>query len=223
MSLAHTLLALPLLVACAGHAQSVARSATTGVKAQIAEVDPIIARQLGDLAGRGAVTGALAELGTEEQRALVIAFVDTTAAAAAHGILAALQPEAVRLQQLADRTVDSAIDGLDRRLATDTVLREQLAGISHQVSASVVYGARDALAEVFPECTGASDRRRCALNAVGEVSRTAGRGLMSGILSAVQWPLIALIFLSGMLFMLLLFGARSAVKDTRAPEPKHAR
>ena len=45
---------------------------------------------------------------------------------------------------------------------------------------------------------------------------------MGGIAGAVKWPLIALVFLSGMLFMLVLFGARSAVKGARAPEPKHA-
>lgn len=219
------LLALVAAMGCASHAKSAASSATMGVKSRLAEVNPAIATQLGDLAGRGAIRGVLAALDTEEQRALVRAFVDTTAAAAARGILTELQPEVARLQGLATSTVNGAIDDLDKRLSEDTVLREQLAAIGHQVSASAVYGARDALAEMFPECSSVSDRRRCVMNAVAEVSRTAARGMMGGIMASVQWPLIALVFLAGMLFMLLLFGARSAVRDTggRAPEPRHAR
>src|SRR5262245_57960922 len=126
------ILALVAAVSCASHAKQVAKGATMGVKAKVAESDPVVARTLGDQAARGAVTGALAELASEQQRELVGAIVDTTSEAAARGVMIALSPDGARLQQLVDRTVAGAVGGFGRRLAADTTLREQLAAITHQ-------------------------------------------------------------------------------------------
>jgi hypothetical protein len=50
------ILALVASVACAQHAKQLARGATRGVKYELAQIDPAIARTLGDQAARGAVT-----------------------------------------------------------------------------------------------------------------------------------------------------------------------
>ena len=202
-------------VACAGHAKQLAKSATKGVKAQIAQIDPAFARTLGDQAARGAVTGALSELASDEHRELINEIVDTTSAAAARGVVIALRPDAEQLQRLVDRTVVRAVSGFGQRLATDSTLREQLASMSHQLSASAVFGARDALADIFPECSGAADRRRCVVDAVADVSRAAARGMTVGFIAA-GWPLLALVFVAGVLIALLLVRARSAVGDRKA-------
>jgi len=215
-------LALVAAVACASHAKQLAKGTTMGVKAKLAQIDPAVARTLGDQAARGAVTGALAELANEQHRERVGAIVDTAWEAAARGVVSALSPDGERLQQLIDRTVASAVGGFGRRLAADTTLREQLAAITHQLSASAVYGARDALAEIFPECTGASNRRRCVEDEVGEVSRAAARGMRVGLIGSAGWPILAFVFLAGVLVTLLLVCARSAVTSGKAPPPKHA-
>ncbi len=219
MSLARGLptLALVAAVACASHAKQVAKGAIKGVEAQVAQIDPAVVRKLGDQAARGAVTGGLAELASEQQRELVSAIVDTTSKAAAHGAMVALSPDGERLQQLVDRTVASAVGGFGRHLAADTTLREQLAAIAHQLSASAVHGARDALADIFPECTGASERRRCIEDEVGEVSRAAARGMMVGFIGAARWPILAFAFVTGVLVTLLLVRARSAVTRGKPP------
>jgi hypothetical protein len=215
------ILGLVAAIACASHAQRAAKAATKGVKAQVAELDPAIARTLGDQHARGAVNGALAELANEQHRELLGAIAAETSEAAARGMMAAL-PDSARLQQLIDRIVAGAVGDLGRHLAADTALQGQLAAITHQLSASAVYGARDALGDIFPECTGALDRRRCVEDKVGELSRAAARGMMSGFLSAGKWPLLAFAFLAGALVTLLLVRARSTIGHRGAAAPKQA-
>jgi hypothetical protein len=216
MSLVRVMPALALVAgACASHAQSVAKGATRGVKAQVSQIDPGVARTVGDQAARGAVMGALSELASAEQRELIGELVDTTSAAAARGIMTALGSEEGRLQQLADRTAANMVGNFGRGLESDATLHEWLVATTHELAASAVYGARDALADVFPECTGASDRRRCIQREVGEVSREAAHGMMVGFLSALRWPLIALVFLAGVLVTLLF---TRVVARTHAPE-----
>jgi hypothetical protein len=210
--------ALVAVVACASHAQRVAKSATQSLKAEISQIDPAIARTLGDHAARGAVTGALAELSSEQQRALLDAMVHASSEAAAQGILTALSPDSPRWQQLVDRTMASAIGGLGSGLAADTALRDQLAAITHQASASAVYGARDALADIFPECTGALSRRRCIDEQVSELSRAAARGVMAGFVGGAG-PLLALVFLAGAMVTLLFVRARSGAGSANAAAP----
>jgi hypothetical protein len=207
------ILALVAVIACEHHAQMIARGATKGVKAQVAQIDPAAWRAVGDQAARGAVTGALAELASEQHRELVSEIVDTTSQAAARGVAMSLDSE--KLQQLVDRTVASAVGGVGRHLAADTMLQEQLGAMTHQMSASAVYGARDAL---FPECSSAADRRGCIEDEVGEMARAAARGMMGGLVSAARWPILALAFLAGVLVTLLIVGAR-----TRVPEHRHHR
>src|SRR5215510_13485038 len=93
-------LALVAAVACASHAKQLAKGTTMGVKAKLAQIDPAVARTLGDQAARGAVTGALAELANEQHRERVGAIVDTAWEAAARGVVSALSPDGERLQQL---------------------------------------------------------------------------------------------------------------------------
>jgi hypothetical protein len=214
--------ALVAAVACVSHAKQVAKAATKGVKAQLAQIDPTVARTLGDQAARGVVTGALAALESEQHRELLGSFVETTSRAAARGFTYALSTESVRVQQLVDRTVANAVSGFGRRLAEDPTLRGQLAAITHQLSSSAVHGARDALADIFPECSGVSDRRRCIEDVVGEVSRVAARGMMTGFIGAAKWPILALAFLAGVLVTLLFVRARFAVTNGKALPPKHA-
>jgi len=202
------LLVLVAVMACASQAERAARSATIGVKSKIAEIDPVVARTIGDQAARGAVTGALDKLASEEQRELVGAIVETTSKAATRGIVVALRPDAAHLQELVDSAVTHALDGVSRHLAADSGLREQLAATTHRISASAVYGARDALADIFPACTHVPDRRRCVEDQLGEVSRTAARGMVAGAIDASRWPILVLVFMAGALAALLVVRVR---------------
>jgi hypothetical protein len=118
--------------------------------------------------------------------------------------------------------VGAAVSNVSERLAGDATLREQLAAITHQLSASAVYGARDALADIFPQCARASDRRRCVEDELGALSHSAARGMMVGFIAAIRWPVLAFVFLAGVLITLLFVRAWSAVSNLKAHAPKHA-
>lgn len=218
MSLVRRVPALMLVMACAGHAKQAARNATRGVKAEIALVDPAVARTVGAQAGRGVVAGALEEL-TSQQRALFGDVLEGTSHAAARGVAMALSSDSYRLQEMFDRAGASAVGGIGRGLAADTMWRDQLASMSHQLSASAVYGARDALADIFPECTGKADWRRCVEDGVGTMSRTAAREMMVGFMSAVKWPILAFVFLAGALVTLLFVRVTNGAARRHAREP----
>ena len=198
------------VVACAQHAKQLAKSATMGVKTQISQFDPVVARTIGDQSARGAVTGALEELTTQPNRELIAAAVEATSAAAAHGIARGLAPDSGDVQQLVDRTVAAAAGSLSRRLASDGELRYELVTIARQMSASAVYGARDAVPDIFPECSRVSQRRRCIEDHIADVSRAAARGLALGVLDAARLPILVLVFLAGVVLALLLVRARPA-------------
>lgn len=233
------IVALVAVVACASHAQMIGYRATKGVKGQVAQINPVVARTLGDEAARGAVTGALSELASEQQRELIGAIVETTSEAAARGVAVALSPASQQIQELVDHAMASALSGVDRSvamavsgverrlaqtLAEDSTLRQQLAATAHQMSASAVFGVRDAMADIFPQCTGA-DRRRCVEREVGELSRAAARGMLVGFVGA-GWPILAVAFLAGVLVTLLLARVRSGTNRKMPPrghaEPAHA-
>jgi hypothetical protein len=219
---------LPLLVfltvaACASHAERLARRATTGVKAEITAMDPSVAKDFGVYAGRGAVSGALGELTSAQNQAMVRAILAATSQAAARGVSAAMSADTGKLQQLFDLAGTSALNGFSRSLETNAALRDQISQMSHQVAASAVYGARDALADAFPECSGTKDWRRCLDQTVADMSRTAARGMMAGFISAAKMPILAFTFLAGVLATLLVGGVMRAVARTRAPEHHHPR
>jgi hypothetical protein len=212
------IVALVALIACAHHAERIGQRATRAVKAELAQIDPAVARDLGDQAARGAVNGVLTELGSEQHRALLDALAATTSGAAARGVMRALIPERAGMQQLVDRTMASAVAGLGKSLADDTALRGELAGISRQLSAAAVAGARDALSDVFPDCARAPDRRRCVEDRVSAVSRAAARGMLLGFVDAAEVPLLVCVFLAGVLVTLLVVRVRRP-RAPSAPSP----
>jgi hypothetical protein len=219
MSIAHRIAGIALIAAlgCESQAKRVAMSATSGVKEKVAQIDPAIASTIAEEAARGAKAGVLAEVNSEEFSEAIDAVFARASKAATRGVLTALQEG--ELQQLADRTVASAVSTVGRQLSEDTTVRDQLGAISHQVSASAVYGARDALADSFPECTGSSNWRRCVEGEMHAMARSASRGLIVGIVDAIKWPILALVFLAGALFTLLLVRGRSAVTRGRHGHP----
>jgi hypothetical protein len=216
------LVALVAPVACASHAKQFAKAATLGVKTQIAAIDPAVARTVGDQVARGAVSGALAELESAQHREVLGAIVDMTSKAATQGMIVALRPDREQLQELVDHTLANAVGGFSRQLAADRTLRDQLAAISYQASASAVYGARDALVDIFPECTGSPDRRHCVEAEVGVMSRAAARGMMGGFVDIVRWPILVLVFLAGAGLTLLVLGGLRGAARRRAPERHHS-
>jgi hypothetical protein len=217
-------LALVANVGCASHAKKIAKAAAAGVKTQLAQINPANAQLLGDHFARGLVAGTLAELGSEENLRFVRAVVDTTSSEAARSMLLALTSDGGRWQLLFQDTMDGAIVGLGQRLAADTALRAQLASFTHELSASAVSGARDALADVFPQCAGAANRRSCIEDEVASMSRAAARGMMAGFVDTARWPMLGLAFFAGVVLALLIVIARApraptprAVARTRAP------
>jgi hypothetical protein len=209
------ILALVASVACAQHAKQLARGATRGVKYELAQIDPAIARTLGDQAARGAVTGALDELASLPSREAIDAMIAWTREEAARSIASAMRPNGV-FQQLVDRTVANAVNSLTRDLAPDTALRDELATIAREVSTSAVHGARDAVGDVFAECAGVVDRRRCIDDRIRELARAAVRGAAVGIVDAARIPIFALVFATGALFTLLLVRIWRARSISRA-------
>jgi hypothetical protein len=214
-------------VACVSHAKRMAKEATLGVKAQLAQVNPAFAASLGDHFARGLVGGAIAELGSDENVELVRAVVDATSSEAAREMLIALTSDSGRFQMLVEGTVDGAVTSFGRHLAEDTVLRTQLSSLTHELSASAVQGARDALGDVFPQCAGVADRRRCIEDQVSGVSRAAARGMMAEFVGAARWPMLGLAFLAGVLIALLVVNTRAramtthVVARTRVPARHH--
>jgi hypothetical protein len=225
MSLCRRLLVLALLVVagCESHAQSLARGATVGVKSQVAQIDPAVVRSLGEQAGRGAVTGAMAELVSPEQRAMFEALVDSSSDAAARAVMKVLGPEETKLTAIFAAGGATAVGGIGRALENDPTVRDAVAAIAHQTSVSAVYGVRDSLADLFPECKGGADWRRCVETAVSDISNRAARGMVAGFVSAAKMPIIAFVFLAGVLVTLLLQRTWAAFSHHgRTPEPKHA-
>jgi len=182
-------LALVTVVACAAHAQQLAQRATEGVKAQVAQIDPTIARTIGDQAGRGAVAGSLDELTDTAHREALGSLVGATTQAVVHGAMAAFSRDDVR---------------------------DQLAATARQAGTAAVLGARDALPDVFPECSGAVDRRRCVEDQVVAMSRAAARGMVAGAFASAHWPILALVFLAGVLVTLLFVRVRPAFPSRAA-------
>jgi hypothetical protein len=189
------------LVGCAHHAQRVGAHAAKGVKSQIAAVDPEVTQAIAENAARGVVTGTLLEL--EDKNQMLEVVMREASNAVARGIANAAPTYADAIQTVVDRASTGAVAALGRSLETDAAFRRNLAETSRQMSESAVYGARDAL-DLFSECRGAADRKRCIAQYVDDVSRAAARGITGGIVDALKAPMIAIAFVTGVLATLLV-------------------
>jgi hypothetical protein len=85
----------------------------------------------------------------------------------------------------------------------DGPLATSLGATTEQVTASMVRGAREELAPLFPECRGA-DASKCLDSAVERLSRASSAGVAAGVRESLGvWPLV-LAFAVGVFFALAL-------------------
>lgn len=211
------ILAVAATIACQHNAKGLAANATRGIKSQVSQIDPAVVQTVADRAGRGAVTGSLAEIGTEENQSRLEAIARETADAAARGVMNGLV--SARLQHIAEQTVASAVDGAKRSIETDLVGNRYFPRLASEMSASAVYGARDAVVDVFPDCGHVVDRRSCVEQHVADLSRSMSRSVAAGVVAGARVPAFALTFLMGALLTLLIVRMRSRRPPSDAPRP----
>ena len=178
-------------------------------------------KQIARIAAERAIEGAVEALNAPEQRAKINQVVsDAVAKAVASALRTATEvprgenaglagergvsPVALLMAQAARAAIEDAVRGLIRDLGGngEGPLAESLASTGKNLSASVVGGAVDKLADTFPGCRG-PDALACIDRKIQEMSRSAASGFSSGVRESIGWPLLIVAGLIGLVLGLL--------------------
>lgn len=205
--------AVLVLAACNGLIEQKSGQATTGalqaVREEAADIDATVAGPLAERSARGVVSGALSQLGSDEQQAQLHQLIASSAAAAVGGIAA---QDRDALGQLANVAATNAIAAFARELESGS-LRGSILSTARELSASSIAGARDELRGMFPACP--TGEPSCVENRIVELSRSVSRGVAKGVFDAFQLGALGLAFLGGVLITLL------AIVVVRVVRPAH--
>jgi hypothetical protein len=168
-------------------------------------------RATAEQTSRAAIRGLTDELAKPEHQRVIDETIAGVSRAAMRGLT-----EGVRKADIAgmvDRAVTAATASLERRLADG-----KLQGEVHELGASAVAGVRDELGSVFPDCQGA-ERSGCVERHIAELSRAAAQSVTDGILGAARLPLLAISFVTGAAFAMLLALLIARTRAVTGPSP----
>ena len=178
--------AAAIAVLALGCAERIAKNAATGavtaLQEQRAAADSDPSKQPARVAGARSVEGAVAALDAPEQREAIRRLI------------------AEAVSTATTTAVDTATSKMVEAFGPDGrgPLAVSLTRTGEQVSASVVGGAGNELASLFPQCTG-DDRVICIQRQLQDAARVAAASFTKGVEDSVAWHVLLIVFALGAL------------------------